>query len=39
MIENSVENKNDNIEIIKEKGSYTPEEIKKISDFTLKNLR
>ncbi|KAF0849846.1 MAG: hypothetical protein EIB84_03310 [Spiroplasma poulsonii] len=39
MIENSVENKNDEIEIIKEKGAYTPEEIKKISDFTLKNLR
>lgn len=39
MIENSVENKNDEIETIKEKGAYTPEEIKKISDFTLKNLR
>ncbi|WP_425380048.1 hypothetical protein [Spiroplasma endosymbiont of Stenodema calcarata] len=39
MIENSVENKNDEIESIKEKGAYTPEEIKKISDFTLKNLR
>ncbi|QJU61884.1 hypothetical protein [Spiroplasma citri] len=39
MIENSVENKNDEIETIKEKGAYTPDEIKKISDFTLKNLR
>ncbi len=39
MIEKSVENNNDEIEIIKEKGAYTPEEIKKISDFTLKNLR
>lgn len=39
MIEKSVENKNDEIETIKEKGAYTPEEIKKISDFTLKNLR
>ncbi|WP_425378698.1 hypothetical protein [Spiroplasma endosymbiont of Polydrusus pterygomalis] len=27
MIENSVENKNDEIETIKEKGAYTPEEI------------
>ncbi|MBH8623511.1 MULTISPECIES: hypothetical protein [Spiroplasma] len=39
MIENSVENKNDEIEIIKEKGAYTPEEIKKLTDYTLKNLR
>ena len=39
MIENSVENKNDEIETIKEKGAYTPDEIKKITDYTLKNLR
>ncbi|WP_419335206.1 hypothetical protein [Spiroplasma endosymbiont of Sarcophaga variegata] len=39
MIENSVENKNNEIEIIKEKGAYTPEEIKKLTDYTLKNLR
>ncbi|KAF0849776.1 hypothetical protein [Spiroplasma poulsonii] len=39
MIENSVENKNDEIEIIKEKGAYTPDEIKKLTDYTLKNLR
>ncbi len=39
MIENSVENKNDEIETIKEKGAYTPEEIKKLTDYTLKNLR
>lgn len=39
MIENSVENKNDEIESIKEKGAYTPEEIKKLTDYTLKNLR
>lgn len=39
MIENSVENKNDEIEIIKEKGAYTPEDIKKLTDYTLKNLR
>ncbi|WP_425377971.1 hypothetical protein [Spiroplasma endosymbiont of Polydrusus pterygomalis] len=39
MIENSVENKNDEIETIKEKGTYTPEEIKKLTDYTLKNLR
>ncbi|WP_338956173.1 hypothetical protein [Spiroplasma endosymbiont of Polydrusus cervinus] len=39
MIENSVENKNDKIETIKEKGAYTPEDIKKLTDYTLKNLR
>ncbi|RUO86124.1 hypothetical protein [Spiroplasma endosymbiont of Megaselia nigra] len=39
MIEKSVENKNDEIETIKEKGAYTPEEIKKLTDYTLKNLR
>ncbi len=39
MIENSVENKNDEIETIKEKGAYTPDEIKKLTDYTLKNLR
>ncbi|WP_425377733.1 hypothetical protein [Spiroplasma endosymbiont of Polydrusus pterygomalis] len=39
MIENSVENKNDEIETIKEKGAYNPEEIKKLTDYTLKNLR
>ncbi len=39
MIEKSVENKNDEIEAIKEKGAYTPEEIKKLTDYTLKNLR
>ncbi|WP_348734832.1 hypothetical protein [Spiroplasma endosymbiont of Ammophila pubescens] len=39
MIEKSVENKNDEIETIKEKGAYTPDEIKKITDYTLKNLR
>ncbi len=39
MIENSVENKNDEIESIKEKGAYTPDEIKKLTDYTLKNLR
>ncbi|WP_425378233.1 hypothetical protein [Spiroplasma endosymbiont of Polydrusus pterygomalis] len=39
MIENSVENKNDEIETIKEKGAYTPEEIKKLTDYTLKKLR
>lgn len=39
MIEKSVENKNDEIEIIKEKGAYTPDEIKKLTDYTLKNLR
>ncbi len=39
MIENSVENKNNEIETIKEKGAYTPDEIKKINDYTLKNLR
>ncbi|MFX4056734.1 MAG: hypothetical protein EHV01_000115 [Spiroplasma sp. hy2] len=39
MIEKSVENKNDEIESIKEKGAYTPEEIKKLTDYTLKNLR
>ncbi len=39
MIEKSTENKNDEIEIIKEKGAYTPYEIKKLTDYTLKNLR
>ncbi len=39
MIEKSTENKNDKIETIKEKGAYTPDEIKKITDYTLKNLR
>lgn len=39
MIENSTENKNDEIETIKEKGAYTPDEIKKLTDYTLKNLR
>ncbi len=39
MIEKSNENKNDEIETIKEKGAYTPDEIKKITDYTLKNLR
>jgi len=39
MIEKSTENKNDEIETIKEKGAYTPEEIKKLTDYTLKNLR
>ncbi|UZQ29402.1 MAG: hypothetical protein OHM56_09470 [Spiroplasma phoeniceum] len=39
MIEKSTENKNDEIETIKEKGAYTPEEIKKLNDYTLKNLR
>ncbi|WP_348736566.1 hypothetical protein [Spiroplasma endosymbiont of Ammophila pubescens] len=39
MIEKSVENKNDEIETIKEKGAYTPDEIKKLTDYTLKNLR
>ncbi len=33
------ENKNDEIETIKEKGAYTPDEIKKITDYTLKSLR
>ncbi len=39
MIEKSTENKNDEIVTIKEKGAYTPNEIKKITDYTLKNLR
>ncbi len=39
MIEKSTENKNDEIETIKEKVAYTPDEIKKITDYTLKNLR
>ncbi|WP_348735833.1 hypothetical protein [Spiroplasma endosymbiont of Ammophila pubescens] len=39
MIEKSSENKNDEIETIKEKGAYTPEEIKKLTDYTLKNLK
>ncbi len=39
MIEKSNENENDEIETIKEKGAYTPDEIKKITDYTLKNLR
>ncbi|MBW3059048.1 MAG: hypothetical protein CXB60_08370 [Spiroplasma poulsonii] len=39
MIEKSSENKNDEIETIKEKGAYTPDEIKKLTDYTLKNLR
>ncbi|WP_338988947.1 hypothetical protein [Spiroplasma endosymbiont of Seladonia tumulorum] len=39
MIEKSTENKNNEIETIKEKGAYTPDEIKKITDYTLKNLR
>ncbi len=39
MIEKSTENKNDEIESIKEKWAYTPDEIKKITDYTLKNLR
>ncbi|AXF95745.1 MULTISPECIES: hypothetical protein [Spiroplasma] len=39
MIEKSTENKNDEIETIKEKGAYTPDEVKKLTDFTLKNLR
>ncbi|WP_338989633.1 hypothetical protein [Spiroplasma endosymbiont of Seladonia tumulorum] len=39
MIEKSTENKSDEIETIKEKGAYTPDEIKKITDYTLKNLR
>ncbi len=39
MIEKSNENKNDEIETIKEKGAYTPDEIKKITNYTLKNLR
>ncbi|WP_338966267.1 MULTISPECIES: hypothetical protein [unclassified Spiroplasma] len=39
MIEKSTENKNDEIETIKEKGAYTPDEIKKLTDYTLKNLR
>ncbi|PWF94126.1 hypothetical protein SMH99_27120 [Spiroplasma poulsonii] len=38
MIEKSTENKNDEIETIKEKGAYTPDEIKKLTDYTLKNL-
>ncbi|MBW3057835.1 hypothetical protein D6D54_00720 [Spiroplasma poulsonii] len=32
MIEKSTENKNDEIETIKEKGAYTPDEIKKLTD-------
>ncbi len=39
MMENSFENKNDEIEIIKEKGTYIPDEIKKLTDYTLKKLR
>ncbi len=39
IIEKSTENKNDEIETIKEKGAYTPDEIKKITNYTLKNLR
>ncbi|KAF0852121.1 hypothetical protein [Spiroplasma poulsonii] len=39
MIEKSTENKNDEIETIKEKGAYTPDEIKKLTDYTLKKLR
>ncbi len=39
MIEKSTENKNNEIENIREKGVYTPDEIKKITDYTLKNLR
>ncbi|WP_348735675.1 hypothetical protein [Spiroplasma endosymbiont of Ammophila pubescens] len=39
IIEKSVENKNDEIETIKEKEAYTPDEIKKLTDYTLKNLR
>ncbi len=39
MIKKSTENKNDEIENIKKKGAYTPDEIKKITDYTLKNLR
>ncbi len=39
MIEKSTENKNDEIETIKEKGVHTSDEIKKITDYTLKNLR
>ncbi|MBW3059240.1 hypothetical protein D6D54_09515 [Spiroplasma poulsonii] len=39
MIEKSTENKNNEIETIKEKGAYTPDEIKKLTDYTLKNLR
>ncbi len=39
MIEKSIENKNDEIETIKEKEAYALEEIKKITDYTLKNLR
>ncbi|WP_253301185.1 hypothetical protein [Spiroplasma endosymbiont of Phyllotreta cruciferae] len=39
MIEKYTENKNDEIETIKEKGAYTPEDIKKLTDYTLKNLR
>ncbi len=39
MIEKSSENKNDEIETIKEKGAYTSDEIKKLTDYTLKNIR
>ncbi|UZQ29409.1 MAG: hypothetical protein OHM56_09510 [Spiroplasma phoeniceum] len=39
MVEKSTENNNDEIETIKEKGAYTPDEIKKLTDYTLKNLR
>ncbi|WP_338988906.1 hypothetical protein [Spiroplasma endosymbiont of Seladonia tumulorum] len=39
MIEKSSENMTDEIETIKEKGAYIPDEIKKLTDYTLKNLR
>ncbi len=39
MIEKSTENKNDEIETIKEKGAYNHNEIKKLTDYTLKNFR
>ena len=38
-IEKSQDNKEDEIEKLKEKGAYTPDEIKKISEYTLKNLK
>lgn len=39
MIEISTEKKEDEIDNIKEKGAYTQEEIKKITEYTLKNLK
>lgn len=38
-IEKSHDNKEDEIEKLKEKGVYTPDEIKKISEYTLKILK